>query len=432
MHPRTAATIAAALVLMVLAFAVHRPGTAAAAPAGAAVNLQVTQSCLPNGLVRVSIAWIPSGWGTQWADLSLLNNDFAYGWWNHGPLAAAQSTIVWDGLQPNSVYYARINTWTGVWLPSDTIAFVTLACGAYFAPPFSLSAIPMSPYHAVFQWQAGPHSPWFCIDTALAAADLLTFTGTFRNHFCGTTLTQHTLFGLQCGTVYYWRVFGWGPFGSAHSPIYSFRTADCAFFSPPLALYSQVLSRNSVLLSWVPGANNIWYCVDVAPSHTHLVQFLEGWGNIGCGTTATSLTVSGLQCGTLYFWRVFASGVGVSGHSGVATFVLPCDSFDGPDRFHRLERAPIEHLSVRPTHDFHKGYVLQIIAALPTGCHEPHSYDVDRSGTQIFVEVLNFVAPHHFCTQVFRTYRIDIPLDLVQGGTYTIRVNNRTITFTAN
>jgi len=106
-------------------------------------DMAVQQSCSPtSGLVDVTFRWYPgllSGM-SQWIDLSVLDNGFAPGTFiSAGPLSPVASSFQWTGLRPGLLHYWRVNTLTSVagWVPSQTVSFQTVLCGAAAptAPP---------------------------------------------------------------------------------------------------------------------------------------------------------------------------------------------------------------------------------------------------------------------------------------------------------
>ena len=128
---------------------------------------------------------------------------------------------------------------------------------------------------------------------------------------------------LRPNTLYYSRVSTWGGIEFIKSDTYAFNTIACSsspaatgsFSSLPSDLQDTTLSATSVRLSWLAGLNNNWYCVDIARTEAELLGMYGSWSNHGCGSSATVLDVGGLACGTKYYWRVYASGPGGSGHS---------------------------------------------------------------------------------------------------------------------
>jgi hypothetical protein len=372
------------------------------------------------GNVKATFAWTPSTLGEQWVDVSLLNNGFTSGWINSGALSPFQYTASFDILHPNATHYSRVNTWTAAgWQPSETIAFRTISC---FTPPTNVGVYNLSPSSARFVWNRGVDNHWFCLDTARSANDLLSFAGSWGNHGCGMSQTILDVQGLQCGADYYWRVYSVGNGGSGHSQATSFRTADCPF-TPAHNLRAKGLSGDSIRFDWSRGVNNTWFCVDTATRLSDLHGFAGSWKNFGCGTTATTVTASGLNCNTLYYWRVYAVGGQGSAHSEVAMIkTASCAT---------TEKAPIDNAQILVQESFPPKYVLRVVAGLPGGCAKPHSHDIERSGTHFRVEILNSISSAGPCLDIYNTYNLSIPLPgtFQPGVDYTVNVNGQVLSF---
>jgi hypothetical protein len=86
-------------------------------------------SATANG-ARAFLLWTPSNAGTQWLDLSVVNNGFAPGTFiAAGPFAPDRWGFVWPGLLQGTTHYARVNTLTREgWKSSSTLAFYTPVC----------------------------------------------------------------------------------------------------------------------------------------------------------------------------------------------------------------------------------------------------------------------------------------------------------------
>lgn len=97
--------------------------------------------CMGTGAnsVRVFFLWNPSRAGTQFLDLSMLNNGFAPGTFlAAGPLGADRWGFIWEGLRQGATHYARVNTLTSQgWKPTAPLAFYTPVCdpSAYTPAP---------------------------------------------------------------------------------------------------------------------------------------------------------------------------------------------------------------------------------------------------------------------------------------------------------
>jgi hypothetical protein len=110
-------------------FAGQGTGTAEADWPGATSALIFAQTCTAPNAVQVNLGWTASHQGTQWVDMSPFDNGFIPGTFNAvGPLSADQGSLLWGNLQPNTVYFVRVNTLTPWgWMPSFAV-FVTTGC----------------------------------------------------------------------------------------------------------------------------------------------------------------------------------------------------------------------------------------------------------------------------------------------------------------
>jgi hypothetical protein len=74
-------------------------------------------------------------------------------------------------------------------------------------------------------------------------------------------------------------------------------------------------------------------------------------------------------------------------------------------------------------------YYAHIVAGLPTACHSPDTYRVQRAGSTIRITVWNEVQQADFCAFVYSTYNLNINLgsDFNPGTTYTVIVNNEVV-----
>lgn len=96
--------------------------------------------------------------------------------------------------------------------------------------------------------------------------------------------------------------------------------------------------------------------------------------------------------------------------------------------------APIDGLDIRVMESSPPQYMLHIGAGLPGGCAKQDSHAVSRVGDTIRVTVLNSMpAGDPPCTMIYGSYELNINLgtDFVSGSTYTVHVNDKATTFTA-
>lgn len=96
--------------------------------------------------------------------------------------------------------------------------------------------------------------------------------------------------------------------------------------------------------------------------------------------------------------------------------------------------APIDKVEVIANKSNPPQYTVRIAAGLPGGCALRDSYKSERAGTVITITVLNTMPKDNLvCTAIYGTYElnVDIGSTFTTGTTYTVKVNDKTTTFTA-
>ena len=129
--------------------------------------------------------------------------------------------------------------------------------------------------------------------------------------------TTETVDGLDCDTSYYFRVRARGD-GSPYSTSYgdasssvSETTDGCTVAPAPTGLSATASAQTSVTLSWNPVTDAQYYRLERSTSRT------GPWTGISSTIVGTSRTVYGLECNTLYYFKVSARG---DGHPYSTTF----------------------------------------------------------------------------------------------------------------
>jgi hypothetical protein len=141
---------------------------------------------------------------------------------------------------------------------------------------------------------------------------------------------------LKPGTTYHVRIVTATASGAAVSDTLSFE-ASCVSppaFSVPANLHATAIGKDTLRFQWTRGQGNQYFCLDTATSLADLYNYKGSWRNHHCWTTSTSVDVSGVKCGTVVYWRVFAWGAG-SGHSQPSVVVSqPCVTIGAPVNLH--------------------------------------------------------------------------------------------------
>lgn len=104
-----------------------------------------------------------------------------------------------------------------------------------------------------------------------------------------------------------------------------------------------------------------------------------------------------------------------------------------PDR--TFELAPIDGAEIVMRESAPPQYAVHITSGLPSGCAEFADATASRTGDAITITVRNTLPADAriACTQIYGTHETTVELgsDFVRGTTYRVRVNAKTIEFTA-
>jgi hypothetical protein len=114
----------------------------------------------------------------------------------------------------------------------------------------------------------------------------------------------------------------------------------------------------------------------------------------------------------------------------LAVAVGGCDANNDQSQ---LRQAPIDSAQVVALDSSPTRYTVEILAGLPDGCSSPATHSVTRDGKAFHVEVLNRHTGAQQCTAIYGMYRLTIALEgeCESGAPYTVKVNDKELTFTA-
>ncbi len=175
---RSAVTVSfLAVLLMAMGATSVSPAPAETAPPVArgadrpGVWLQKCSKTRP-GKVKVVFIWKTARTGPQFLDLSVFNNGFRPGTFvSVGPLSPNTWGFTWDGIDPNTPHFLRVNTLTPEgWAPSPTLAFPSADCG----PGFFTENHPPNPEMLALQQRLAQAIAASGFDAAVAVTDLQT------------------------------------------------------------------------------------------------------------------------------------------------------------------------------------------------------------------------------------------------------------------
>jgi len=114
----------------------------------------------------------------------------------------------------------------------------------------------------------------------------------------------------------------------------------------------------------------------------------------------------------------------------------PRDQSGGTSGSRKVVDAPIEAVDVLVRESFPPGYTAHITSGLPSGCAKFDKAEITgRAADTITIRVTNTMPADDnvACTAIYGYHEsnVDLGQDFVSGRTYTIKVNDKTHTFTA-
>ena len=109
----------------------------------------------------------------------------------------------------------------------------------------------------------------------------------------------------------------------------------------------------------------------------------------------------------------------------------PVSAAPALDASRRREQAPIHELDVRIAESSPPQVFVDVTTGLPSGCAQFDSAVLERSGSTITLTMWNSQPSGNVaCTAIYGYMRQTVPLGAMSPGTYSLRVNSETRTFT--
>jgi hypothetical protein len=150
------------------------------------------------------------------------------------------TSYTWSNLTPNARYYWRIwayNSYGTHGYPDPAFVY-TSTCGGPPPAPTGLVAVPGCTSIS-FSWNPSPGATGYYVDIANSDSDLRNMTGSFRNHYNGTS-TSYNWTGLLSNANYYWRIWAFNNYGGNHGyPSPPYVTTGCGGFGVSYQAYVQ-------------------------------------------------------------------------------------------------------------------------------------------------------------------------------------------------
>ncbi|MCW3466992.1 reprolysin-like metallopeptidase [Chitinophaga nivalis] len=168
----------------------------------------------------------------------------------------------------------------------------TITSGSSCASPAGLAATAITINTATIGWTAVSGAVSYDVDYKLSSA------ATWINAATGTTATSVGLTGLTSGATYDYRIRTNCASGSSAYSAEQFTTVSSSTCAAPTGLNSSAVTATGATVSWTAVSGAVGYDVSYKDNAA------TTWTVAVSGTTATSVTLTGLISGTLYDWRV--------------------------------------------------------------------------------------------------------------------------------
>lgn len=216
-----------------------------------------------------------------------------------------------SGLKANTLYYVRVRAYNAQLLGaySATAAVRTMI----LVPAASASSsITVSGFNA--NWRAVTGATGYRLDVATDSGFANMLSG-YANRDVGK-VTRVALAGLTHGSSYYYRVRAYSAAGTtASSAVVAVTTRA---MTTPVASAASSITKASFSANWRAVSGAVSYSLEVA-TDSGFNNLVSGYAGRNVGKV-TRTTITGLQSGTTYYYRVRASsGPSLTGASNVAT-----------------------------------------------------------------------------------------------------------------
>lgn len=233
------------------------------------------------------------------------------------------------GLSCNTSYYYRVRAANSCATSASSGAIAVTTSGTPAAPS-SAAASSITGTSFVANWLAVTGATGYFLDVATDNTFTSFVTG-YNNLSVGTAVSR-SVTGLACSTTYYYRVRAANSCGTSVSSA-TIAAATTNMPAAPTASAPSAITTSGFTANWAAVSGSTGYYLDIAKDAS-FTAMLAGYNNLSVGNVL-SRTVTGLNCGTTYYYRVRAvNSCGTSANSGVVTALtsgcicVTCPSYD--------------------------------------------------------------------------------------------------------
>lgn len=119
----------------------------------------------------------------------------------------------------------------------------------------------------------------------------------------GTGSFSHATTSLSKGTAYYFRAYAAS--STVPQSVYGSQSSFLTGIDDPTSLAVTAADKNSMSLSWTAGTGANKTHIRYGTGTTYPASITDG--TLGCATTGASCNISGLSCGTIFYFRAWSS-----------------------------------------------------------------------------------------------------------------------------
>lgn len=206
------------------------------------------------------------------------------------------------GLGCNSIYYYRVRAYSSCGTSASSNTITTTTGTSAPAAPAANAATSVTGGSFTANWGSVSDATYYELDVATDAG-FTAFVSGYNDLNVGNVVTYNVT-GLNCNTTYYYRLRAANGCGtSASSNTVTQATSSSAPSAPTASSATSVLST-SFSANWSAVGSATKYYLDVA-TDIGFTAFVVGYNDLDVGNV-TTYSVTGLTCGTTYYYRVRA------------------------------------------------------------------------------------------------------------------------------
>lgn len=223
------------------------------------------------------------------------------------------------GLGCNSIYYYRVRAYSSCGTSPNSNTITTTTGTSAPAAPAANAATNVTGGSFTANWSSVSAATYYELDVATDAG-FTSFVPGYNALNVGNVVTYNVT-SLNCNTTYYYRVRAANGCGTSASSNTVTQATGSSAPTAPTASSASNITVTSFSANWSAVGSATKYYLDVA-TDVGFTDFVAGYNNLDVGNV-TTYNVTGLICGTTYYYRVRAyNPCGTSASSNIITVTI--------------------------------------------------------------------------------------------------------------